>query len=81
MRLEQVKHGHTLGQKVMLGMIRLFSGYSAMDVVRTLAYRKSFFGTPHSEWTQAAMRGPGFWSVSDRELFAAFVSRKNKCVF
>jgi hypothetical protein len=82
MRLEKVAtHGHTLKQKLIFGMIRVFSGFRAVDVVRTLAYRKDFFGHPHSDWTQAAMRGPGFWPVADRELFAAFVSRKNRCVF
>jgi hypothetical protein len=81
MRLEKVTHGHTLPQRLMFGMIRLFSGFRAPDVVRTLAYRTAFFGVPHKAWTQAAMRAPGFWSVTDRELFAAFVSRKNRCVF
>jgi len=27
------------------------------------------------------MRGPSPWSVGERELFAAFVSRLNQCVF
>jgi len=27
------------------------------------------------------MRGPSMWSVGERELFAAFVSRLNQCVF
>jgi len=27
------------------------------------------------------MRGPSTWSVGERELFAAFTSRLNQCVF
>jgi len=27
------------------------------------------------------MRGPSEWSVAERELFAAFVSSLNQCVF
>jgi len=27
------------------------------------------------------MRGPSEWTVGERELFAAFVSRLNQCVF
>jgi uncharacterized peroxidase-related enzyme len=53
----------------------------APGVVRTLRYRKGFFGRPFSELTQQVMRGPSPWSVGERELFAAFVSRINQCVF
>jgi len=27
------------------------------------------------------MRGPSAWTVGERELFAAFVSRLNQCLF
>jgi hypothetical protein len=50
-------------------------------VVRTLFYRKEFFGQPFTELTQQVMRGPSPWSVGERETFAAFVSRLNQCVF
>lgn len=53
----------------------------APGVVRTLRYRKDFFGHPFSELTQQVMRGPSPWSVGEREMFAAFVSRLNQCVF
>lgn len=80
MRLKKVHQGHGLGDKLMLGLTRLLAGH-APGVVRTLRYRKDFFGTPFSELTQQVMRGPSPWSVGERELFAAFVSRLNKCVF
>jgi hypothetical protein len=53
----------------------------APGVVRTLRYRKEFFGRPWSRLTQQVMRGPSEWSVGEREIFAAFVSHLNKCVF
>ena len=64
----------------MLGLMRVVMGH-APGVVRTLLYRKEFFGRPFSELTQQVMRGPSAWTVGERELFAAFVSRLNQCVF
>lgn len=81
MRLERVEHGHRLPQKFILGMIRLMNGRRAPDIVRTIFYRPEFFGRPMSAWTQAVMRGPSEWSVAERELFAAFTSKLNQCVF
>jgi hypothetical protein len=79
-RLKKVHQGHGLSDKLMLAMTRLLAGH-APGVARTLKYRKEFFGTPFSELTQQVMRGPSPWSVGERELFAAFVSRLNQCVF
>jgi hypothetical protein len=81
MRLERVTHGHRLREKIILGLIRVLQRRRAPDVLRTLFYRPEFFGRPHSEWTHAVMRGPSDWGVAERELFAAFTSRLNQCVF
>ncbi len=51
------------------------------DVVRTMRYRSELFGRPFSMVLQQVMRGPSDWSPGERELFAAFVSRQNQCVF
>ncbi len=80
MRLQRVHRGHPLRDKLMLGVMRLMMGH-APGVVRTLLYRKDFFGRKFSELTHQVMRGPSQWSVGERELFAAFVSRMNQCVF
>jgi hypothetical protein len=79
-RLKKVETGHRLGKKLMLGMIRLFMG-EAPDVVRMLMYRPELLGNRLNAVTQAAMRGESEWSVGERELFAAFVSRQNQCPF
>jgi hypothetical protein len=81
MRLAKVEHGHTFGQKVLFRIMRLVTGYPAPDVVKTLLYRKPFFGKQQSALTQLVMRGRSDWSVGERELFAAYVSRLNQCLF
>ena len=80
MRLKKVHSGHRLREKAILGMMRLVTGH-APGVVRTLMYRKEFFGAPWTALTQQVMRGPSEWTVGERETFAAFVSRLNQCVF
>ena len=80
MRLRKVHTGHRLRDKAMLGIMRIATGH-APGVVRTLLYRKEFFGRAFSELTQQVMRGPSPWTVGEREIFAAFVSRLNQCVF
>jgi uncharacterized peroxidase-related enzyme len=80
-RLHAVEHGHRLPQRLKLILIRLLSGRRVPDVVKTLFYRPEFFGRPMCDWTQAVMRGPSPWSVGERELFAAFTSRLNQCLF
>jgi len=80
MRLQKVHSGHGFRDKAMLGMMRLMMGH-APGVVRTLMYRKEFFGRPWTALTQQVMRGPSPWTPGEREIFAAFVSRLNQCVF
>lgn len=81
MRLEDVARGRGLKAKAKLGMIRLLSGAPAVDVVKTLSFRPRFFGDPFNILIQEVMRGPSEWTVGERELFAAFVSERNRCEF
>lgn len=53
----------------------------ASDVRCMLSHRPELFGQPFSEALQDVMRGPSEWTVAERELFAAFVSSLNQCVF
>jgi hypothetical protein len=62
-------------------MIRLFSGFRAPDVVRTLMYRAHFFGAHQNALTQQVMRGSSELTVGERELIAAYVSRLGQCLF
>ena len=81
MRLSNVARGDRFSVRVFYGIVRAISGFRAPDVVRTLQYRRPLFGRSHSEHTHAVMRGLSEWSVGERELFAAFVSRLNECRF
>jgi hypothetical protein len=81
MRLEVLDTGHTFGKKALFVMIRMLSGHRAPDVVKTLTYRPEFFGGLMSPVFQEVMRGPSEWSIGDRELMAAYVSKVNECEF
>jgi hypothetical protein len=81
MRLDILDHGHTLACKALFVMIRVVSRHPAPDVVKTLKYRPEFFGGPMSAVFQETMRGPSEWSIGDRELMAAYVSKVNECEF
>jgi hypothetical protein len=80
-RLKGVERGERLGDRLLYAVIRVVSGFRAPDVVRTLRHRTAFFGEPHGAHTQVVMRRPSAWTVGERELFAAFVSRLNQCLF
>lgn len=51
------------------------------DIRRILSYRPELFGQPFSACLQEVLRGPSDWSIGERELFAAFTSRKNRCTY
>ena len=65
----------------MLDEIRVRTGNEPLGVVKTLLYRPELFGFPFSEALDRVMRGPSDWSAGERELFAAFTSRLNQCLF
>ena len=81
MRLDVVKRGHKLPQKLMLTIIRAVSGDEPPDVIKTLLYRPEFFGKHFSASVQEALRGPSDWSVGERELFASYTAKLNHCLF
>lgn len=81
MRLPLLDRASTLRTRLIFVLIRLVTGHRVPDVVRTLKYRPEFFGTPMSAVFQDVMRGPSAWSVGERELMAAYVSKVNACEF
>jgi uncharacterized peroxidase-related enzyme len=79
MRLEILDRGHRLHAKAIMGLIRVFSGHPVVDAVKLAFYRPDFYsGGP---LTHEAMRGQSDWSIGDRELMAAYVSKANECSF
>jgi len=81
MRLDVLHHGYRPGTKLLFAVIRLFSGQPVPDAARLVFYRPDFYGARAKEFTQEAMRGPSAWSVADRELMAAYVSKVNDSAF
>jgi uncharacterized peroxidase-related enzyme len=81
MRLDILDHGYGLRTKLLFALIRLFSGHPVPDAAKITFYRPDFYGALAKEFTHEAMRGPSAWSVGDRELMAAYVSRVNESAF
>ena len=81
MRLAILDNGHRIGTKVLFAFIRAVSRQPLPDVLKVMKYRGDFFGALMQRVTHEAMRGPSAWSVGDRELMAAFVSKINACEF
>jgi AhpD family alkylhydroperoxidase len=80
-RLDILDHGHPLGTRLLFGFIRLVSRQPTPEVMKILRYRPDFFGGRLRPLTHEAMRGPSEWSVADRELMAAYVSKLNGSAF
>jgi uncharacterized peroxidase-related enzyme len=81
MRLDILNRGYRPGTKLLFAVIRVFSGQPLPDAARLVFYRPGFYGTQAKKFTHEAMRGPSAWSVADRELMAAFVSKVNESAF
>lgn len=81
MRLDILDRGHRFGTKLLFTMIRVFSRQPVPEALKLVKYRGDFYGAPMQKVTQEAMRGPSAWSIGDRELMAAFVSKTNECEY
>jgi len=81
MRLEILNRGYGPGTKLLFALVRVFSGHPLPDAAKLVFYRPAFYGSRAKDFTHEAMRGPSAWSVADRELMAAFVSKVNQCAF
>ena len=81
MRLDILNRGYRPGTKLLFVLIRVFSGHPVPDAAKLVFYRPDFYGTLAKKFTHEAMRGPSGWSVGDRELMAAYVSKVNDSAF
>ena len=48
-------------------------------VAATMLYRPEFFGQHFASYLHECSRGDSEWTVGERELFAALVSKLNQC--
>jgi len=81
MRLDILNRGYSPGTKMLFAIIRVFSGQRVPDAAKLVFYRPGYYGTWAKKFTHEAMRGPSAWSVADRELMAAYVSKVNESAF
>ena len=81
MRPDVLNRGYRPGTKLLFAMIRTFSGQPLPDAAKLMFYRPGFYGSQAKAFTHEAMRGPSAWSVGDRELMAAYVSKLNDSAF
>jgi hypothetical protein len=81
MRLDEVATGHRLRERLKLLAMRVVGRQPPADIMKTLLYRPELFGRPLSALAQASLRGPSEWTLGERELMGAYVSRLNRCLF
>ena len=78
MRLKILDRGTGLLQRLQYAVIRRFVGHVPGSVCAT-SYRRNFFGKHFARCVQEALRTGGEWTVGELEMFAAFLSRLNRC--
>jgi len=80
MRLRALVEGQTGLGKWITRMMRWFTGVE-YGPVAIAHYRRPFFGRQMGHCLREQFDRPHFWSRGEMELFAAFVSHHNECVF
>lgn len=80
MRLSKVESGHSPEVKEVLAKVEEALG-APDPSTRFLFYRPELFGRSSGIAHQEVVRGPSDWSISERELMAAFVSAQNQCPY
>jgi uncharacterized peroxidase-related enzyme len=80
MRLASYEQCGRRDQRAFVRLTRLL-GAELDDVGKAALRRPRFFGKPFLALAHSLLRAPSAWSVGERELFAAVVSRANRCQF
>ena len=80
MRLSILENGYSTIQKLYMPLIKFSMGHIP-GPIRILTYKKRWFGNHYARCLQEGMRQSNVWSDGELELFAAFVSKLNQCVY
>jgi hypothetical protein len=78
-RLAILEKGLRPSQKVLLRLFRALSGGLVPGPLLVLTYRRELCGKYLAACFQEGMREATEWTVSEVEIFAAFVSNLNSC--
>ncbi len=81
MRLGILNDGYGFRTRLLFSVIKLISRQPVPDAARLTFYRPDFYGSNAKALTHEAMRGSSTWSVAERELMAAYISKVNNCPF
>ena len=81
MRLTILEKGLRPMQKLILAIFKTLTSGLVPGPLLALSYRRELCGKYLAECFQEGMRGATEWSVSEVELFAAFVSKLNSCQY
>jgi len=81
MLLNILNNNYSLRTKILFAFIRLVSRYPVPDAAKLAFFRPEYYSNLMKKFTHKAMRGNSDWSIADRELMAAFVSKLNQCPF
>jgi hypothetical protein len=80
-RLRILDRRQRLRARLAIRLIGLSARTKPDDLARIILYRPTLFGRPYLRLLREVMRGESTWTVGERGLFAAFVSRRNACTF
>ncbi|MEM7468921.1 MAG: hypothetical protein AAF387_18810, partial [Pseudomonadota bacterium] len=69
-----------LTQKLFFRLVTLSMGH-VPPPMRVLSYRRKIFGAHFLDCLTRGMRHADEWSIGETELFAAFVSKLNRCEY
>ena len=78
MRIEALESGHSRVQKAQFRLAKAITG-TVPPPILVMSYRRNHFGRWMAPCFQEAMRQTKEWSKFETELFAAFVSKLNRC--
>ena len=80
MRMPALKEGQSLLQKFLFAIVRRIGGRVPGPLL-VMSFRQPFFGDHFAAVLQDSMRKMKHWSLGEAEIFAAFVSKANKCAY
>ncbi len=80
MRLATMDGGYPLASRIKLATVRRLGGVAIEEAAKSFLYRPRW-GRPLAAILQSLLRGHSAWTVGERELFAAFVSKLNRCSY
>jgi uncharacterized peroxidase-related enzyme len=83
MRIDSVFDNASFGTKLKTKLIAAAMGgrENFPEIIALFMYRPAFFGRAFLDYVQHVLRGPSWWSVGEREVIAAYVSKTNECRF